>query len=90
MLGGALTKRDRVGAGGGRDSSICARKVLLLKGDKSDGWGNKTSLYITCLILFIILEYLMWYVTQSLGVVNNVLKLHNLLYIDQNIEYFNR
>ena len=33
----------------------------------------------------------MWYVTQSLGVVNNVLKLHNLLlYMDRKTKYFNR
>ena len=33
----------------------------------------------------------MWYATQSLGVVNNVLKLYNsLLYMDIKIEYFNR
>ena len=29
----------------------------------------------------------MWYGTHSLGVVKNVLKLHNLLYMDREIEY---
>ena len=51
------------GAGGtpqyGRDSSICARNVLLLEGDKSDGCSKKTPLYITCLVLLITLEDLM-------------------------------
>ena len=39
-VGGGLNKRDRetgVGRGGGRDISICARKLKILKGDKSDG-----------------------------------------------------
>ena len=31
----------------------------LRKGDKSDGCSKKTSLYISCLVLFIILEDLM-------------------------------
>ena len=47
------------GAGGGRDTSICARKLQILEGDKSDGCSKNTSLYITCLVLFVILEDLM-------------------------------
>ena len=45
--------------GGGGGTSICARKVLLLEGDKSEGCSKKTSLYITCLVMFIIVENLM-------------------------------
>ena len=33
------------GAGGGRDTSICARKLYILEGDKSDGCSKNTSLY---------------------------------------------
>ena len=60
MILGRAFEQEGSGAGGGeRDTPICARKVLLLKGDKSDGCSKKTSLYITCLVLFIILEDLM-------------------------------
>ena len=45
--------------GGGRDTSICARILKILEGDKSDGCSKKTSLYITCLVFFINLKDLM-------------------------------
>ena len=60
---GRLNKRDRGGkGGGGRDTSICARKLSILQGDKSDDCGKKACLYITCLVLYIILKGLMLYV----------------------------
>ena len=79
ILGGAC---EQEGSGGG-DISICARKLYILIGDKSDGCSKKISLYITRLVLFIILEGLKLDVVCNTifrcGVVNNVLKLHNLL-----------
>ena len=59
-LGGAFEQEGwRRGKGsGGRDTSICARKLHILKGDKSYGCSRNTSLYITCLVLFIIVEEL--------------------------------
>ena len=48
--------RGELGEGGGRDIPICARKLEILKGDKTDGCSKKTSLYVTCLVLFIILH----------------------------------
>ena len=37
ILGGAFEQEGTGGAGGGRDTSICARKLKILEGDKSDG-----------------------------------------------------
>ena len=39
--------------------SICARKLKILKGHKSDGCSKKTSVYIICLVMFTFLEGLM-------------------------------
>ena len=98
MILGRAFEQEGSGAGGGeRDTPIRARKVYLLKGDKSDGCSKKTSLDITCLVLFIILEDLMLDVVCNtiFGCgkqrVNNVLKLHNLLlYMDRKTKHFNR
>ena len=49
--------------GGGRDTSICERKPYIFKGDKS--CTKNTSVYVACLVLFIILEDLMLYVVCS-------------------------
>ena len=65
-----LNKRDEGERGrgrGGRDNSICARKLKTLKMDKSDGCSMNTSLYITGMVLIIILAALM------LGVVYNTI-----------------
>ena len=57
---GRLNKRDRArGVGGGRDISKFARKIYILKRDKSDGFTKNTSLYTFCLVRFAILEGLM-------------------------------
>ena len=41
--GMGLNKRE---AGGGRNTSTCARKQKILEGDKSDGCSSNTSLYV--------------------------------------------
>ena len=38
---------------------MCAETMNPQRGQKSDGCSKKTSLYITCLVMFIILEGLM-------------------------------
>ena len=67
IVGGSFEQEGSGGAGGGRNTSICARKLKILEGDKSDGCSNNTSLYIFCLVLFIFLAGLM------LGVVYNTI-----------------
>ena len=49
------------GRGGGGGLNMCAD----LKGDESDGFSKKTSLYITRLVMFIILECLMLYAVSN-------------------------
>ena len=69
----------------------CARKLYILKGNKPDDFSKKTCLFITCLVLFIILEDLMLDVECNAIYrcgKNIVLKLHILLlYMDREIEY---
>ena len=54
-----MNKRVRREKGaGGLDTSVCARKLHIPEGDKSDGCSRETSLFITCLVLYVILECL--------------------------------
>ena len=67
---GRLNKKDREWGAGGRNTPICARKLEILEGDKSDGCSKDTSLYITCLVTFIFLADMMlavvWYAAHNL------------------------
>ena len=55
--GGAF---EQEGSGaGGEFQYVRGNYNSLKEGDKSDGCSNKTSLYITCLVIFSILEGLM-------------------------------
>ena len=58
-----LTKRGR--RGGGASISICARKLLTLKWDESDGCSKKTPYFITRLVMYIFLECLMFHVVRN-------------------------
>ena len=78
------------GGGGAGVTSLCARKLSTLKGGKFDHCRKKTCLYVTCLVLFIILEGLMLYV-----VCNTIFRCGNervealvklLSYMDRKIE----
>ena len=59
---GRLNKRDWGGGrGGGAHFNMCAETLnpFNIKGDNSGSCIKKTSLYITCLVTFIVLEGLM-------------------------------
>ena len=51
--------RDQAGGEESPDKSICARKLLIYRGDTSDGCGRNASLNITCLLLFFFVADLM-------------------------------